>query len=116
MSHNYLRDRDYLKSFLGSEAAYTGMLGACARLERLLDDLASEGVRPSGDQLGRVYGPAGLEPGGEGPEEIAAAIVAEILAASRGRLALCASGPGRFTSARSRGDVTVSDQRERRGR
>lgn len=74
------------ESFLGSEAAYIGMLGR-ARLERLLDDLASEGARPSGDQLGRVYGPARLDLGGEGPEEIAAAIVAEILAVSRGRQA-----------------------------
>jgi xanthine/CO dehydrogenase XdhC/CoxF family maturation factor len=85
MSHNYLRDRDYLRSFLGSEAAYIGMLGPRARLSRLLDDLASEGVRATDDQVERVYGPAGLDLGGEGPEEIAAAIVAEILAMSRGR-------------------------------
>lgn len=85
MSHNYLRDRDYLESFLGSKAPYIGMLGPRARLERLLDDLASQGVRPSGDQLERVYGPAGLDLGAEGPEEIAAAIVAEVLAVSRSR-------------------------------
>jgi xanthine/CO dehydrogenase XdhC/CoxF family maturation factor len=85
MSHNYLRDRDYLRSFLGSEAAYIGMLGPRARLSRLLDDLASEGVRATDDQVERVYGPAGLDLGGEGPEEIAAAIVAEVLAMSRGR-------------------------------
>jgi xanthine/CO dehydrogenase XdhC/CoxF family maturation factor len=87
MSHNYLRDRAYLKSFLASEAAYIGMLGPRARLSRLLDDLASEGLRPTGDQLARVYGPAGLDLGGEGPEEVAAAIVAEVLAMSRGRQA-----------------------------
>jgi xanthine dehydrogenase accessory factor len=85
MSHNYLRDRDYLKSFLGSDAAYIGMLGPRARLSRLLDDLASEGIRATGDQVERVYGPAGLDLGGEGPEEIAAAIVSEVLAVSRGR-------------------------------
>ncbi len=39
MSHNFLRDKDYLRSFLGSPAAYIGMLGPAARLERLLATL-----------------------------------------------------------------------------
>jgi xanthine dehydrogenase accessory factor len=85
MSHNYLRDRDYLKSFLGSEVAYIGMLGPRARLQRLLSDLAGEGSRPAAAQLDVVHGPAGLDLAGEGPEEIAVAIVGEVLAVSRGR-------------------------------
>lgn len=85
MSHNYLRDRDYLKSFLGSEVAYIGMLGPRARLERLLTDLAGEGMRPAVAQRAKVHGPAGLDLGGEGPEEIAVAIVGEVLAVSRER-------------------------------
>jgi xanthine dehydrogenase accessory factor len=85
MSHNYLRDRDYLRSFLGSDAAYVGMLGPRARLERLLGDLATEGIIPTDEQRTRVHGPAGLDVGAEGPEEIAAAIVGEILAVSRQR-------------------------------
>jgi xanthine dehydrogenase accessory factor len=87
MSHNYLRDRDYLRAFLPTEVAYVGMLGPRARLERLLDDLASEGVACTDEHRARLYGPAGLDVGGEGPDEIAAAIVAEILALSRGRAA-----------------------------
>jgi xanthine/CO dehydrogenase XdhC/CoxF family maturation factor len=94
MSHNYLRDRDYLRSLLGSPAAYVGMLGPRARLQRLLDDLASDGVEAGSEQLERVHGPAGIDLGGEGPEEVAAAIVAEILAVSRGR-------PGGFLRERS---------------
>ncbi|MGH2699227.1 MAG: XdhC family protein, partial [Actinomycetota bacterium] len=85
MSHNYLRDRDYLRSLLPSRAAYVGMLGPGARLQRLLGDLEGEGFKPTREQLQRTYGPAGLDLGGEGPEEIAAAIVAEILAVSGGR-------------------------------
>ncbi|MBA2313314.1 MAG: XdhC family protein [Actinobacteria bacterium] len=85
MSHNYLRDRDYLRSLLPSRAAYIGMLGPRARLQRLLDDLGGRGVKPTEEQLDRVHGPAGVDLGGEGPEEIAAAIVAEVLAVSRGR-------------------------------
>ena len=87
MSHNYLRDRDYLRAFLGTDVAYIGMLGPRARLERLLDDLAGEGVEPSATDTAKLFGPAGLDVGGEGPDEIAAAIVAEILALSRRRAA-----------------------------
>ena len=85
MSHNYLRDRDYLKSFLGSSVAYIGMLGPQPRTERLLADLASEGIVPSPERLSVIHGPAGLDLGSEGPEEIAVAIVAEILAVARAR-------------------------------
>jgi xanthine/CO dehydrogenase XdhC/CoxF family maturation factor len=83
MSHNFLRDRDYLRSFLPSPAAYLGMLGPRARLERLLAELDTEGVHPSAETLARVHGPAGLDIGAEGPEEIAWSIVAEILAVRR---------------------------------
>lgn len=83
MSHNFLRDRAYLASLLGSKAAYVGMLGPRGRLERLLDELAKEGVEPTEEQLRRVHGPAGLDIGAEGPEEIAVAIVAEIMAVRR---------------------------------
>jgi xanthine dehydrogenase accessory factor len=85
MSHNYLRDRDYLRSLLPSKAAYIGMLGPHARLRRLLGDLETDGFIPTSDQLERTHGPAGLDLGGEGPEEIATSIVAEILAVSKGR-------------------------------
>jgi xanthine dehydrogenase accessory factor len=87
MSHNYLRDRDYLRALAGSRAAYVGMLGPKARLQRLLGDLATEGITPTEEELVRIHGPAGLDIGAEGPEEIAAAIIAEILALSRGRTA-----------------------------
>jgi xanthine dehydrogenase accessory factor len=85
MSHNYLRDRDYLRSFFGTEVAYIGMLGPRSRLERLLSDLAAEGAHPSEDDLAKIHGPAGLDVGAEAPEEIAWAIVAETLAVRRRR-------------------------------
>lgn len=85
MTHNFLRDKEYVRSLLGSPAAYVGMLGPAARTERLLAELRDEGVEIDGDQRDRVHGPAGLDLGGEGPEEIAAAIVAEIVAVKRRR-------------------------------
>jgi xanthine dehydrogenase accessory factor len=85
MSHNFLRDKDYLRSFLGSPAPYIGMLGPAARLERLLAELRREGYEPDPRDLEVVHGPAGLDLGGDGPEEVAWAIVGEVLAVSKGR-------------------------------
>jgi xanthine dehydrogenase accessory factor len=85
MSHNFLRDKDYLRSFLGTPAAYIGMLGPKARLERVLDELRREGFEPRGEDLLVVYGPAGLDLGGDGPEEVAWAIVGEVMALRNGR-------------------------------
>jgi xanthine dehydrogenase accessory factor len=85
MSHNFLRDRDYLRAFLGSPAPYIGMLGPAARLEKLLAELRREGVEPSPADRAVVHGPAGLDLGGEGPEEVAWAIVGEVLAVATGR-------------------------------
>ena len=83
MSHNFLRDAAYLRSFLGRPLPYLGVLGPAARLQRLLDTLAGEGLTPAPEDLAHVHGPAGLDVGAEGPEEIAWAIVAEILAVQR---------------------------------
>ena len=85
MTHNFLRDKAYLRSFLGSPVAYIGMLGPAARTQRLLMELADEGVAITDDVRARIHGPAGLDLGSEGPEEIAGSIVSEIVAVRRGR-------------------------------
>ena len=79
MSHNYLRDVDYLRSLLDEDLAYLGALGPRKRTLQLLRDLDRV------DAIDRMYAPAGLDIGGEGPEEVAWAIVAEMLAVRRGR-------------------------------
>ena len=85
MTHNFLRDKEYLRALVGSPAAYIGMLGPAARTERLLIELREEGVPMPDDVRARIHGPAGLDLGGEGPEEIAQSIAAEIVAVRRGR-------------------------------
>jgi xanthine dehydrogenase accessory factor len=85
MTHNFLRDKEYLRALLGSPAAYIGMLGPGARTQRLLMELADEGIDLTGADRARIHGPAGLDVGAEGPEEIAESIVAEIVAVKRGR-------------------------------
>jgi len=61
------------------------MLGPAVRTERLLSELSDEGVDISEADRARIRAPAGLDLGAEGAEEIAAAIVAEIVAVKRGR-------------------------------
>lgn len=85
MSHNFFRDRDYLRSFFGTSVGYIGMLGPYARLERLLEDLRGDGVSPSKEDAAKIHGPAGLDLGADGPEEIALAIMSEVLAVHRHR-------------------------------
>ena len=85
MTHNYLRDLGYLRSLLTSPAAYVGMLGPAARTQRILMDLADEGVEVTPGRRASIHGPAGLDLGSEGPEEIAQSILAEIVAVRRGR-------------------------------
>ncbi len=85
MTHNFLRDKEYLRSLLESPAVYIGMLGPGARTERLLMELRDEGVTITDEDRARTHGPAGLDLGAEGPEEIAQSIVAEIIAVKRAR-------------------------------
>jgi xanthine/CO dehydrogenase XdhC/CoxF family maturation factor len=85
MTHNFLRDKGYVGSLIASPARYVAMLGPAVRTQRLLAELRREGADVGEDDLARIRGPAGLDLGAEGPEEIAAAIVAEIVAVKRGR-------------------------------
>ena len=47
--------------------------------------MRSEGFEPDPRHLEVVHGPAGLDLGAEGPEEVAWAIVGEVLAVRNGR-------------------------------
>jgi xanthine/CO dehydrogenase XdhC/CoxF family maturation factor len=85
MTHHYLHDRALLGWLLPSPAWYVGVLGPKQRTEDLLADLGSEGVVPSEPERARLYGPAGLDIGAEGPEEIALALLGEIRAVQADR-------------------------------
>ena len=87
MTHRFLNDKDYLRSLLGTPARMIAMLGPAARTQRLLTELREEGVVIADADVARIRAPAGLDLGAEGAEEIAAAIVGEIIAVSRQRSA-----------------------------
>ena len=85
MTHNFLRDQAYLRGLLKTPASYVAMLGPAARTQKIFLDLADEGIDVAEADRERIHAPAGLDLGAEGPEEIAQAIVAEIIAARHGR-------------------------------
>lgn len=74
--HKY--DEDCLKIVAGSAAGYLGMIGSVNKVNTCFENLTKQGV--SKQQLSRVYSPIGLDLGGETPEEIALAIIAEMQA------------------------------------
>ena len=80
MSHNYLRDIGYLRSFLDAPVAYLGVLGPRGRTEQMVAEIGAP------EAMERLHAPAGLDIGAEGAEEVAHAIVTEILAVTRARL------------------------------
>ncbi len=81
MSHDYLRDTAFLEGFLGRGVGYVGVLGPRDRTDRMLQELERD---PTEAELRTVHAPAGLDIGADGAEEVATAIVAEILAVLRG--------------------------------
>lgn len=83
VSHHYERDRNYLHSLLQSETAYVGMLGPRARTERMFADLEADPVPLKPDD--RVFSPVGMDIGGDGPDAIALAVIAEITAVTNAR-------------------------------
>jgi xanthine dehydrogenase accessory factor len=83
MSHNYARDLDYVRALAQSSAAYIGILGPRARTERMLADISSSGAHV--ERGTRIYSPVGLDVGGDGPDAIAMAIIAEVSAVINGR-------------------------------
>ncbi len=85
MSHNYLQDQALLARLLAVPLAYLGVLGPHARTQRLLADLARDGIEPDDEQRARLFGPVGLDIGAETAEAIALSILGEIQAVLTGR-------------------------------
>ncbi|WP_210522174.1 XdhC family protein [Hymenobacter terricola] len=85
LSHNYAYDFAALQTLLPSPAPYIGLLGPRAKAGRLLEELALSPHETEQVLRRRLHSPIGLSLGGETPEEIALAIVAEIQAVKNGQ-------------------------------
>jgi xanthine dehydrogenase accessory factor len=86
MSHHYARDLEYVRALLGGGAGYIGILGPRARTERMFAELESDSKQPHGSR-DAVFGPIGLDIGGDGPESIALSVISEVSAVMNRRAA-----------------------------
>jgi xanthine/CO dehydrogenase XdhC/CoxF family maturation factor len=75
MTHHYRHDLPFLRALLPQSLAYIGLLGPKKRAEKILDDLVATPI-----QRARLHAPVGLDLGGDTPEAVALAILAEMQA------------------------------------
>jgi xanthine dehydrogenase accessory factor len=78
--HN--QDEECLRALTGTLADYVGLIGSKRRTNIVLDRLRQAGIDEG--QLSKVHAPVGLDIGAVTPEEVALAIMAEIIATRRG--------------------------------
>jgi len=83
LTHEERFDIPALVGALRSDAFYVGALGSRRTQEKRRERLLAEGV--SEEELGRLFGPTGLDLGAETPAESAVSILGEILAVRAGR-------------------------------
>jgi xanthine dehydrogenase accessory factor len=74
---NHDGDKEALKSIIGLNLKYIGLMGSSKKSQSIFKHLEDEGVDPK--FFNKVYTPVGLEIGAESPEEIAISIAAEII-------------------------------------
>ena len=86
MTHSYEQDREMLVQTLPRRPAYLGLLGSRHRSSLLASEAAAMLDWSVEDVCANVFAPVGLDIGGDGPEAIALAIVAEVQSVSHGRI------------------------------
>jgi xanthine dehydrogenase accessory factor len=82
VTRGHKQDEDCLRAAISAHPSYVGMIGSKRRTNIVLDRLREEGA--SQDELKKVRAPIGLDIGAVSPEEVALAILAEIVAERRG--------------------------------
>jgi len=74
---NHDGDKEALKSIIGKNLKYIGMMGSSKKSQSIFKHLTDEGIDPS--LFDKVETPVGIEIEAESPEEIAISIAAEII-------------------------------------
>jgi xanthine dehydrogenase accessory factor len=78
MNHHYATDAELVGRLLDLPVRYVGVLGPRARTDRILAGRTQFEDQP-------LFAPVGLDLGADGPEQVAVAVVAEILAVTAAR-------------------------------
>jgi xanthine dehydrogenase accessory factor len=99
VTRGHAMDGTCLQWALGTETRYIGMIGSKRKIRAIYDHCRKAGV--TDESLRKVHAPVGLSIGATTSEEIAVAIVAELVAVRRGAL----PGAARPTSDLARGAI-----------
>ena len=83
LTHDPKFDEPTLKVILSRQVGYVGAIGSRKTGEERNERLRRQGL--TDEQIGSIHGPIGLNIGAASPEEMALAIMAEIVAARHGR-------------------------------
>jgi xanthine/CO dehydrogenase XdhC/CoxF family maturation factor len=86
MTHSYEQDRELLAAVLPLRPRYLGLLGARHRSSLLVSEVAKKLGWSVAACCEQIYAPVGLDLGGDGPEAIALAVIAEVQACCMGKL------------------------------
>ena len=85
VTRGHRHDLDALRAVVQRDLRYVGIIGSRAKVARVYEQLAEEGVDP--ERFAHVHAPIGLDLGAVTPQEIAVSILAELIAVRRGRTA-----------------------------
>jgi xanthine dehydrogenase accessory factor len=85
MTHSYEQDRELLAAVLPLGPAYLGLLGARHRTCLLISEVAKRLGWSTEECCAHIHAPVGLDLGGDGPEVIALAVIAEVQAVRTGK-------------------------------
>ncbi len=83
MTHSYAKDLKFLLQIKDTSPVYLGALGPAKRREKLLSEFIELNPEIDIEFVEKIHGPAGLNIGAETAQEIAVAILAEMLAVIR---------------------------------
>ncbi len=83
LTHDPKFDEPTLKVLLSRQVGYIGAIGSRKTSEERNERLKKQGI--TDEQLSRIHGPIGLNIGATSPEEMALAIMAEIVATKHGK-------------------------------
>jgi len=84
VTRGHTNDLDALRALATRDLRYLGLIGSRAKVARITDALAAEGLSP--ESLKRVHAPIGLDIGAVTPQEIAVSILAELIAVKHGKI------------------------------
>lgn len=82
VTRGHLADLESLRAVLKRSWRYAGLIGSRRKVRLLTEQVLADGAEP--EKVAAVHAPIGLDIGAETPEELAVAIVGELVAVRRG--------------------------------